>query len=87
MFIIGVNRAGPNAGLAGLGPNFCNRAGPVRARSNDFLIRYKSGPDHKSFKDPGRILLKDQLKIQNFLILKISYLSINTCKSHIFNNV
>ena len=39
MYTRGVNRAGPNAGLAGLGPNFFNRAGPARARPNDFLIR------------------------------------------------
>ena len=37
-----VNRAGPNAGRAGLGPNFFSRAGPARS---DFLIRYQSGPD------------------------------------------
>ena len=39
MYTKGVNRAGPNSGLAEFGPNFYNRAGPVRARPNDFLIR------------------------------------------------
>ena len=42
---------------------------PCSGRAERFLIRYQSETDHQSFKNPGRIQLKAQLKIENFLII------------------
>ena len=87
MYTRSVSRAGPNAGLAGLGPNFCNRAGSVRARPNDFLIREQSGPDYQSFKDPGRIQLKNQLKNSKFSHFKIIFILALILVSLIFSTI
>ena len=56
--------------------------GRAKAGPDDFLIRKQSGPDHQSYKDSGRIQLKDQLKkLKIFSLFKIPYLIIN--KSYI----
>ena len=62
-------RAGPSR--AELGPNIFNRA--------ELFLNSLTEPDHQSFKDPGQIQLKDQLKNSKFfLFFKISYLIFST---------